>query len=155
MDADACTLDVQRFDEGLAEVLNLADMSAQVGTYGEVEELMVLKGRCTITWIYRTHQESLGIAKIQAGTEFVETHNHPGQDEDIIGIRGILKLNVAGRVVSIGPGDIVFVKAGVAHHPDAYEVEADAGVELIDTIQAFFLRPGLVGGLNGHVRADK
>ena len=42
-------------------------------------------------------------------------HSHDGYEETIYGLEGVLTWTVDGREVEVGPGDVLFIRRGLAH----------------------------------------
>ena len=69
---------------------------------------------------------SMGIYRIPAGTNDRESHDPHDRDEVYVENAGKGRLTAGGEQFEIGPGVIVYVKAGVEHH--FHDVEDDLTV---------------------------
>lgn len=58
------------------------------------------------------------LAKLQG--EFV-WHDHPGEDELFLVVKGRLRIDLRGGAVEVGPGEFVVIPKGVEHRPVADE----------------------------------
>ena len=80
--------------------------------------------------VARVGDHFVKVAKVQG--EFV-WHAHEGQDELFLILRGSLRMQLEGREVTLTPGDVFVVPAGVQHNPVADEECWLALVEPVDT----------------------
>ncbi len=58
------------------------------------------------------------LAKFQG--EFV-WHDHPGEDELFLVVKGHLRIELRGQTLELGPGEFVVIPKGVEHKPVADE----------------------------------
>lgn len=134
-------IDNDKYAANLAIVMDLRATAIKEGPGGEIQAIEVLKGGCDIDWIVRSKPFSLCIAKIKAGTEFKDSHQHIGQTETIHILEGGMGINIDGVDYYFRAGQVFTIAAGKEHKPTLY---------VGDGIQAARLEPGLIGGLNGH-----
>ena len=80
--------------------------------------------------VARVADQYVKVAKVLG--EFV-WHAHQGQDELFLVLRGSLRIQMEGGEVTLGPGDVFVVPAGVRHNPVAEEECWLALVEPVET----------------------
>jgi quercetin dioxygenase-like cupin family protein len=73
-------------------------------------------------------------------------HSHDAFDETVYGLDGVLTWVLDGQQVRVGPGDILFIPRGHAHH--------FANLETQDARQLSVITPGLLGPQYFHEIAE-
>jgi len=93
-----------------------------------VSEVSKLRQESGNTWLefLDVAKLSMGVYHIPTGTNGRESHDPHDRDEVYVGSAGKGRLTAGGEQFEIGPGVIVYVKAGVEHH--FHDVEDDLTV---------------------------
>ncbi len=106
---------------------------------GMTEEIGV--GQLTITFRLDGERSGGSIAAFEftvpAGAGVPGAHSHDGYEETIYGLAGTLHWTVAGQETDVGPGDILCIPRGVAHH---FENIGSADARMLA-----ILTPGILG----------
>jgi quercetin dioxygenase-like cupin family protein len=74
---------------------------------------------------------------VPVGAKVAAAHSHDGYEETIYGLRGVLTWTLEGIPIEIGPGQVLFIPRGAAHH-FANTSDVDASALVIVT-------PGILG----------
>lgn len=74
---------------------------------------------------------------VAAGAKVPAAHSHDGYEETVYGLKGVLTMTMEGRVIEIGPGDVLCIPRGAVHRFDNFGAMDATGLAVVT--------PGVLG----------